>query len=209
MLMPLVRRGSTGESTGGGEEIETGSPIQALASPDDDRRWHAARALASRPDAVSTLAEAIAGERVPRVREAMITALMRIGGEASVRALLPCLRSRDAGLRAAAVEALQAMPAAAAPFVAALFADADSDVRLLATEIVRGMPAPEATANLCRLIESEPHPNVCAAAIEVLSEVGTPDCIVTLRRCAERFAGTPFVPFAASVAVARITGTKG
>ena len=120
------------------------------------------------------LAAALGRETVPRVREAIMTALMRIGDEASVEAMLPYLRSQDAGLRAAAIEALQALPEAIAPFMAPLFGDRDSDVRLLATELARNMKAPDATRLLCDLIEREQHPNVCAAAIDVLAEVGTP-----------------------------------
>ena len=142
------------------------------------------------------------------MRQAIITALMRIGDEASVRALLPCLRSEDAGRRGAAIEALQALPEAIGPFLTVLLADADSDVRLLATELARNMPAAQATRLLCDLIEREPHPNVCAAAIDVLAEVGTRDAVPALRRCAERFAGTAFLPFAVAVAIARISGTE-
>ena len=72
------------------------------------------------------LSAALARETVPRVREAIMTALMRIGDTASVEAILPYLRSQDAGLRAAAIEALQAMPSAIAPFIAPLFSDTDS-----------------------------------------------------------------------------------
>ena len=104
-----------------------------------------------------------------------MTALMRVGDEASVQALLPYLRSQDAGQRAAAIEALQALPEAIAPFMAALLGDADSDVRILATELARNMPPKDATRVLCGLLEKEPHPNVCAAAVDVLAEVGTRD----------------------------------
>jgi hypothetical protein len=41
----------------------------------------------------------------------------------------------------------------------------------------------------------------------VLAEVGTLDAVPALHACAERFAGTPFLPFAASIAIARISGT--
>jgi HEAT repeat protein len=134
---------------------------------------------------------------------------MRVGDSASVEAILPCLRSQEAGLRAAAIESLQAMPDAIAPFLPPLFGDGDSDVRLLATELARNMKASEATRLLCDLIEREQHPNVCAAAIDVLTEVGTPLAIPVLERCAARFAETPFLPFAVSVAVARISGSEG
>ena len=64
---------------------------------------------------------------------------------------MPYLRSQDAGLRAAAIEALQALPEAIAPFMAPLLSDSDSDVRLLATELARNMKASEATRLLCDL----------------------------------------------------------
>jgi HEAT repeat protein len=126
-----------------------------------------------------------------------------------VQVMLPYLRSQDAGLRAAAVEALQSLPRAVAPFMPDLFGDVDSDVRLLATELARNMPAADATRLLCGLLEHEQHPNVCAAAIDVLTEVGTRDALPSLEKCGARFAATPFLPFAVSVAIARITGAKG
>jgi HEAT repeat protein len=180
-----------------------------LDDSDAESRWAAARALAGQADAVPELAAALRHETVPRVREAILTSLIRTGGSASAEAIVPCLRSEDAGLRAAAIEALQALPSAIAPLMAQLFSDPESDVRLLATELARNMKASDATRLLCDLIEHEPHPNVCAAAIEVLTEVGTPEALPALERCAVRFAATPFLPFAISMAIARISGAEG
>jgi hypothetical protein len=59
---------------------------------------------------------------------------------------------------------------------------------------------------LAGLLVIETHPNVCAAAIDVLADVGTPAAIPALQQCAQRFAGTPFLPFAAAKAVALISG---
>ena len=146
---------------------------------------------------------------MPRVQEAIMTALMRIGDEASVKTLLPYLRSQDAGLRAAAIEALQALPEAMSPFLETLLADRDSDVRILATELARNMPAADATRLLCRLLEHEQHPNVCAAAIEVLAEVGTRDAVPALDPARRRFSEIPFLPFAVSAAIARISNSEG
>jgi HEAT repeat protein len=143
------------------------------------------------------------------VQEAIMTALMRVGDQASVAALLPYLRSPDAGRRGAAIEALQALPEATAPFMAALFADPDTDVRILSIEVVRGMPAANATRLLCDLLEREQHPNVCAAAVDVLAEIGTREALPTLQACARRFAETPFLPFALSIAIARISDAEG
>lgn len=200
--MPLVKRGSKNSASGS----DSTPHRAALDSPDAEDRWTAARALAAEPEAVPALAAALGCETVPRVRAAIMTALMRVGDAASVEAILPYLRSQNAGLRAAAIEALQAMPAAIAPFMTTLFSDRDSDVRLLATELARNISAPEATRLLCDLIEREQHPNVCAAAIDVLTEVGTPEALPALEKCAARFAETPFLPFAISVAIARISG---
>ena len=202
--MPLIR-GSKGAASG-----ETSAPHQeaALDSPDAESRWTAARALAGRADAVPALAAALGREPTPRVREAMMTALIRIGDAASIEVILPYLRSQDAALRAAAIEALQALPDAIAPFMAPLLSDSDSDVRLLATELARNMEASEATRLLCDLIEREHHPNVCAAAIVVLTEVGTPEALPTLEKCGVRFAATPFLPFAISVAMSSISGAE-
>jgi HEAT repeat protein len=203
--MPLVKGGTKGS-------VVRGSPTPqrpTLDSSDAERRWTAARALAGHAEAVPELAAALGREAVPRVREAIMTALMRIGDNASVEAILPCLRSPDAAIRAAAIESLQALREAIAPYMTQLFGDRDSDVRLLATELARNMKPSQASRLLCDLIEREQHPNVCAAAIDVLMEVGTPEVIPALEKCAARFEGTPFLPFAVSVAIARISGAEG
>jgi HEAT repeat protein len=137
-----------------------------------------------------------------------MTALMRTGNQESVLVLLPYLRSQDAGLRNAAIEALQAMPQAILPFMTTLFADNDSDVRLLATELTRNMPAKDATRVLCAVLDAETHPNVCGAAIEVLAEVGTREALPTLKVCAERFSNIPFLSFALSTTIARISSAE-
>jgi HEAT repeat protein len=207
--MPLVRRDTTRSPVADARLDDPAPHLAALNSPDAEDRWRAARALAGHAEAVPALAAALAAEKSPRVREAMMTALMRIGNEASVRVLLPLIRSEDAGQRSAAIDALQALPQAISPFLATLLADSDSDVRILATELARNMPSGEATRLLSALIEHEAHPNVCAAAVDVLAEVGTPDALPALQKCADRFSTTPFLPFAVTVAIGRITGSEG
>ncbi|AMN40457.1 HEAT repeat domain-containing protein [Rhodoplanes sp. Z2-YC6860] len=206
--MPFIKRGASTPVTESKPGEATAPHIAALSSPDAEMRWGAARALGGVAAAVPVLAAALDGEQNPRVREAIMTALMRIGDEASVRTLLPYLRSQDARQRSAAIETLQALPGAVEPFVAALLGDADTDVRLLATELARNMPPKHATLVLCDLLKKESHPNVCAAAVEVLAEVGTRDALPTLKACAERFANVPFLPFAIEATIARISSTE-
>ena len=202
--MPLVKRDNP-SSTGAPER----SPVADLESPDIEVRWRAARGIAPEPKFVASLATALERESAPRVREAIITALMRIGDRSSAQVLLPYLRSQDAGVRTAAIDALQAMPDATAPFMTSLLGDTESDVRILAAELVRNMPAEKATSLLAALLDRESHPNVCGAAIEVLTELGTPAALPSLQACAARFAGTPFLPFAISHAIARISRAEG
>lgn len=202
--MPLIRRDKAAPGTAAAL-AGAGPALTDLTHPDVEVRWRAARGMTPDPKLVAPLAKALENESIPRVREAIITALMRIGNQASVQALLPYLRAQNAGMRTAAIDALQTMPDAISPFMTSLFSDADSDVRILAAELVRKMSADNATALLVALIEHETHPNVCAAAIEVLTEIGTAAALPALRLCATRFADTPFLPFAISHAVARIS----
>ena len=206
--MPFIKRSGSAPSAGNDADGGAASHIASLNNPDAEVRWSAARALGGVASAVPALAAALGSEQAPRVREAIMTALMRVGDEPSVRALVPYLRSEDAGQRSSALEALQALPEAVAPFMAALLGDTDADVRLLATELARNMPPNDATRVLCGLLEKEAHPNVCAAAVEVLAEVGTRDAVPALKACAQRFAGVPFLPFAISTTIARISSTE-
>jgi HEAT repeats len=201
--MPLIKRGSPVEAASRSERVI--DHVLALRSEDADTRWKAARSLGTDLAAVSALAEALAKEDVPKVREAIVTALMRTGGEESIKTLLPYLRSQDAGMRTAAIDALQALPDDVSPFMQTLLKDPDSDVRILATELVRRMPAGHATGLLAGLLQNEAHPNVCSAAVEVLSELGTRDALPALRACEVRFAAAPFLPFAINEAIARIS----
>lgn len=206
--MPIIRRDSPAPTAVRAPE-DASSPFADLNSPDAEVRWHAARAIAPDAKFAAPLAAALEGETAPRVREAIVTKLMRIGGQDSVQALLPYLRAQEASVRSAAIDALRAMPDATLPFMTTLLGDADSDVRILAAELVRDMPAAQATSLMVALLARETHPNVCGAAVEVLAELGTPMALPVLRDCAKRFADTPFMPFAISHAIARISRAEG
>jgi HEAT repeat protein len=203
--MPLVRTpaGASAPAPPGGNPSPT-----ALASGTDDERWAAARAAADFPDQARALGEAAVREQDPRVREAIFTSLVRIATPGSVEALLPLLRSDDASLRTGALDALLSLKGLAWPYVPGLLRDRDSDVRLLACELARGMPGDDATRVLCDLLEDEVAPNVCASAVEVLGQVGGPAALPTLARCAERFRGTAFLEFAIRITADRIRSQR-
>jgi HEAT repeat protein len=198
--MPLIRKDPAAPAA----PTQGDDPRTTLALGTAEQRWAAARALAGSADGLSALGQALATETDPRVREAMLTGLARAASPEAVAALLPYLRAEDAQLRTGALDALRAMPTAIAPHLAALLDDADADVRLLACEIARGLSSQAATPLLCDLLDRETEPNVCAAAVEVLAEVGGATALPALARCAARFAGSPFLIFAIRAATARI-----
>jgi HEAT repeat protein len=201
--MPLIRRDSPDKT------IEPAlEPLDQLAAdlrdPDPERRWSAARRMGGRPGAVAHLAAALKSEGEPHVLEAIFTNLTRSAGEEGVQALLPWLRSDDAARRGGAIEALQMMPDAVHPHMSELLRDSDSDVRIMACELVRKMPPERATLLLCAVLERDDHASVCASAVDVLAEIGTRDALPSLDRCRERFIRDPFLPFAIAAAVESI-----
>ena len=96
VVQPAIRHGLAA-ATGSGD---------ALANLGNERsktdkakvKWTGDKASLER--AKDALAAALGIEKAQRVREAIMTALMRVGNEASVRTLLPYIRSQDAGQRA-------------------------------------------------------------------------------------------------------------
>jgi HEAT repeat protein len=194
--MPLVRRPSP--------------PTEAAAAPASltegtvDQRWDAVRAAAERPDGVALLAAALPQESDPGVREAIFTGLARAATAESAAAVIAYVRSDDASLRTAAIDALRAMPEATRPHVAGLLGDPDADVRLLSCELARGLPEDEANRLLGDLLLRETEENVAAAAVEVLAEIGRPAVLPALDACAARFADDEFLLFSIKVAADRI-----
>jgi hypothetical protein len=196
--MPLIRKPSAAVPQA------SVAPLPSLTSGSSDERWAAVRAADGKPDQVPLLAQALAREQDLRVREAIFTALGRIATAESAEAVVPYLRSDDANLRTGAIDALRAMPAASARHLPQLLSDADADVRLLSCELARDMPAAEANRLLCALLAGETEKNVCASAVEVLSEICDASALPVLQRCAARFADDPFMAFSIKVAIDRL-----
>ena len=78
------------------------------------------RAAAAQPGGVALLAAALTRESDPRVLEAIFTGLARAATAESAAVVVPFIRSEDASLRAAALDALRAMPGASRPHIAGL-----------------------------------------------------------------------------------------
>ena len=167
------------------------------------RRW-AARDLARHAQAAPTLLARLGHEEDPAVREAIITSLTEIGDEATVAGLIDCLRSDDAALRNEAIESLKLLPDVVAPLMTGLLEDDDPDVRIFAVNVLESLRHPDVEHWLIKVISADPHVNVCATAVDLLGEVGTDAAIEPLEGLKARFAGEPYIEFAADLALRRI-----
>ncbi len=202
--MPLVRKPPSGPRQPASAPADAAGIVATLARGTEDERWSAARTAAALPASVPALGAALTREQSPRVREALLTSLARIGSAESVETVLPLLRSDDASVRTEACDALLAMKAVAWPYVTALLKDDDADVRVLACGLVRDMPSETAVRLYCELLDAEPEANVCAAAVEALAEIGASEALPALTRCAKRFETTPFLAFSIKIAIDRL-----
>jgi HEAT repeat protein len=114
------------------------------------------------------------------------------------------LRCEDAWLRNAVLEALGQLPAQVGEVMEELLRDEDSDVRILALNMLTTLPHPKVPAWLFRMACEDEHPNVVAGALEGLCERGTVDMLPGLARLEQRFRGVPFLAFTVGVAMGRI-----
>lgn len=177
---------------------------QQLGDPDPRQRRLAARDLGAYPQSALNLGQALAAETDTSVREALFNSLGQIASDAAVQALLPLLRTEDAGLRNGAIEALAAMPQMVAPCVDRLLLDPDADVRIFAVNLLGELRHADVPRWLLQVLHHETHVNVVAAALEVMAEVGSAADIPALRSVRERFDHDAFIQFAADIAISRI-----
>jgi HEAT repeat protein len=199
--MPLIRKPTDRPAP---KKTGLDDLLKGLADPDPDQRWTAAREAAQVVGGAAALAMALPTENDPRVREAMFTALARIGTPETAAAVISLLRSDAANLRTGALDTLRLMVSRMHDLLPKLLKDQDVDVRILSCELGRSLPSPEATSLMCAVLDNDPDANVCAAAVDVLAEVGGAEALPSLRACALRFPATPFLAFAIKAAVDRL-----
>jgi HEAT repeat protein len=205
--MALIRSKIAAAPTGAAPPVADGEILLAeLSAAASGVRRSAARSLAAHPDAAMALCDRLELETAPSVRSAIMNSLIVIDSPEVAARLAGYLRSDDTTLRNTAIEALQEMPNTVVPLLERLLNDRDSDVRIFAVNILSLLRHPEAPERLGRVIRTEPHINVCAAAVDGLAEVGGPDVVPDLQGLAARFAGNAFMRFAIETAIRRIHG---
>jgi len=183
--------------------------LAQLAAGDAAVRRAAAHALAAdapanQAQAVPALAEALDTERDHAVSSAILGTLAAIATEESVSVLARCLRSEDAWLRNAAIEALRALPAQVAPVMAHLLVDWDRDVRILAVGILDTLRHERVEEWLLQLIDADGDVNVCGAALDVLADIATGAAHGPVERLLARFPDEPYLRFAGDLLLGRL-----
>ncbi len=168
------------------------------------RRW-AARDLAAYPESSTALMGRLATETEPSVIEVILTSLTQIGDADAVVGLTDYLRSGNAMLRNAVIEVLKKLPNQVAPRMDRLLEDPDPDVRIFAVNILESLRHPQVEDWLIRVITRDGHINVCATAVDLLGEVGSERAVPALQALKGRFAGEPYIQFAADLALKRVS----
>jgi len=175
-----------------------------LSEPSAEARRWAARDMSDCPGSALTLVARLLIEPEVAVREVILTTLTRLGDQQAVPGLVSALRSEDAALRNEVIEAMKQWQEAVAPVMRSLLADADSDIRIFAVNILESLRHPDVETWLREVIESDPHVNVCGTAVDLLGEVGSPAVLDSLQGLKQRFANEPYIQFAANLAIKRI-----
>jgi HEAT repeat protein len=183
--------------------------LQRLTSADATDRRRAAHALAGDRAAAAAIAARLEVEPEPSVQEALFAALVDTGGATVAELVASLVHLDDAALRGGAIQALKAFQPPASVALDRLLQNPDPDVRLLAIEVTRAWPAELAAPRLRRIIEEDPHVNVCAAAVDVAAELGTAELIAPLAALRARFADDAFLGFAVDLVSARIADGAG
>lgn len=167
------------------------------------RRW-AVRDLTPLPDSSAPLVARLAYEDSANVRTAILNALAQIGDSVAISGLISCLRSENAGLRNESIEVLKAIPQHVEPIIHKLLKDTDSDVRIFAVNILESLRHKDVEKWLIEVIEKDEHLNVCATAVDLLSEVGTEHALLALKQLKARFKDDPYIGFVTDLALKRI-----
>lgn len=177
------------------DQLEFGTP--------EERRM-AALTLREDKESHPVLAERLLHEPVAAVRHAIYTALARSQNPLVLDAMIAVLRIDDAARRNEAVSALQNMPRAVAARMADLMQDKDPDVRIMAIDVLRLLPSPDAPRWLRGLLKSETHHNVIGVAVDRLAEIGGVEDLETLKNVKAKWASDPYLNFATGIVIKRI-----
>ncbi len=200
--MPFRTNGASMETTTSVPALDL-DPAIALADPNPAERRRAARLLGKTDGSSTLLVAALTRETDVSVRDVLVGCLVRNGDDTAIEGLAAALRSADAGLRNAAVEALGQLPALSIPLLSGLLHDPDPDVRIMAVNALGACDA-DVAQQLHEVLAEDPDENVCTAALEILCAGGTSASLEVVDAVSARFAHSPSLQFAADIVRTRI-----
>ncbi|HEX4856222.1 MAG TPA: HEAT repeat domain-containing protein [Limnobacter sp.] len=169
-------------------------------------RRTAAGMLGSKPGSSIPLSLRLLREDDPSVREVIMTSLTLQGDEMAITTLIHSLRSEDANLRNEAIDALKHLPEAVGPHMEKLLADADADVRIFTVNVLSSLAHEDTERWLCDVLRRDSDANVCGAALDVLTEIGTARCVGPVREIGNRFPKDAYIRFVSKIVLARAAG---
>ena len=143
------------------------------------------------------------------MQQALIGALAEMGGSEAVTALVAQLRSPSAAARSLGLDALTALGAVGVAALHVQLHDPDPHVRISAIVTLAGLPDVATESLLLHLLAGEAEPNVLAAAVETLAQVGTHASIPALEALILRCPDSPFLVFASRTVMQSLAGAPG
>ncbi len=178
--------------------------IARLGAAEPEHRRESALELEGVRAAIPGLLARVGVEAEPVVRDAVLTTLAAFDSAEVANGLAVHLSSDHAPLRIAVAQALSAMPGQVQALIPRLIGDPDHNVRIMAAMVLSNVQHPQVPAWLCEVIQSDPHPNVVAAALDAFLPAATKQDIELLAGAGARFARDPFLTFAVATAIARL-----
>jgi HEAT repeat protein len=180
--------------------------LAQLDNQDATIRRDAVRQLAEQlnDDVIVKLAAMLETETDSRVMDAIALVLIDSQTMTAVECLIPLLRSQNALLRNIVIDALSKLPLQVENEMHSLLHDEDPDVRIFAINIMESLRSEQVPAWLQTVINEDDHVNVVATALDLLSELGTPDMCADISNCQQRFHDEPYIHFVASRVLSRL-----
>ncbi len=132
-------------------------------------------------EAVETLAELLQTNHLG-IQEAADSSLRKIGGKATVQAVLPLLRSDDAPVRNLSMDILREVGSQDMGSLISLVQDEDPDIRIFMTDILGSTGNVLAVEPLCEALLKDPEVNVRYQAAVSLGELGKPEAAPCLNK---------------------------
>ena len=209
--MPLTNKRISREASLRPPEWLTEHPewVSGLDTAEPASRRAAVRKIAGLPKAYILLTKRLRSEEDPFVRKAILATLACLTDPEEIGGLVECLfveclSSEDPALRNGALEVLQCLSVKIEHLLPRMLSNPCPDLRIFAVNFIAALDAAVGESWLIEVIRQDDDVNVCAAAVDLLCEVGSSEAMIPLVHVKARFSEEPYLQFAADTALRRI-----